>query len=650
MLINNIIFWSVRRKETLLLVVILLFVLPHTFSQNNNSSLVPLKVKKGSYVFLYDSLYHFNHDTILYLSNTLLPDDPESIQRTKVFYDSLQAKASRRSLTKRIYDLAIVLPPEANYLDHSEKVSNDYSDSEGKVIRKITIKRLDPFGTNINEPESDNATGFSEFLNRTHPVTKEFVLRNYLMFREGDKFSPFELSESERIIRKLKFIDDAKIIVIPVSEEMVDIHIVTRDIYSLGLNYEFGGAKSGMLEIFERSLFGLGHDFVISFPYNYYVDYYGLGYQFSYKMRNISKSLIDASATYSNALGKEYYELSLDRKFISATTTYAGGFNIRETFTSSDLDTLETRAPLDYNNLDIWFGRSFMIDKSNMTRLILSGRYINNNVYERPEITSNSYYSLQKYRVLLGSISLVKQNYYKTSLIYNYGRTEDIAYGGKFYLSFGREINEFNKRNYYGLGLSMANFPGKIGYFYLNTQVGFFHNGESIEQGALDMEANYISNLTTMGKYRFRYFASLRYTRGYNRFDDEYLRINNNAGIRGFSNDTIRPEQRLILNLETISFTPIYIYGFRFAFYGFTDLGIFSNNNTYTLNNNLVSEIGLGLRIRNDKLIFNTIQFRFSYFPFSPPYSTTKNFEISGEKLLESKTFDPTSPKIIYYR
>ncbi len=650
MLIKSKKYWSVGRKKAIIFIVGFLFIYPFTLAQNTRSSLVPLIVKKGSYVFLYDSLYHFSHDTILYLSNTLLPDDPEAIQKTKVFYDSLQAKAQRRQFTKRLYDLAIVLPPDANYQDRRVKATDDYSDSNGKVIRKISIKRLDPFGTSINDPEAEAASGFSEFLNRTHPLTKEFVIRNYLMFEEGDSFSSFDLSESERIIRKLKFIDDARIIVIPVSEEMVDIIIITRDVYSLGLSYDIRSAKSGTLDLFERSFLGLGHDFIISFPYDYNVDYYGFGYQLSYKVRNISKSLIDASASYSNALGKEYYDLSLNRKFISATTKYAGGFNMRETYTSSDLDTLETREKIEFNNLDIWLGRSFMIDKTSMTRLIISGRYINNNVFRRPEITSNSYYSLQKYKVFLGSVSLVKQDYFKTSLIYNYGRTEDIAYGVNFQLTFGRENNEFRDRNYYGVGLSMANFPGKMGYLYLNSQLGFFHDGESVEQGALDLEANYISNLSSVGKYRFRYFANLRYTRGFNRYDNEYLRIEDNTGIRGFSNDTIRPDQRLILNLETISFTPIYVYGFRFAFYGFTDIGIFTGKDAFRTDNNIISEIGLGLRIRNDNLIFRTIQFRFSYFPLSPPYSSMRNLDITGEKLLESKNFDPTSPGLIYYR
>jgi hypothetical protein len=650
MLIRRLYIWSVKRIKLAALLLVALSLHNKLYAQGDKSSLVPLKVKKGSYVYLYDSLYYFNHDTILYLSNSLLPDSPEDIEKTRVFYDSLRAKASRNNITKRLYDLAIVLPPNANNQDRKAIINSDYSESVGKTIRNITIKRLDPFGTNINDPNLNKASGFSAFLNNTHATTKEFVIRSYLLFREGDKISSFNVSESERLIRRLKYIDDARIILIPVSDDMVDIHIVTRDMYSLGLYYEIRGTKAGTVDLFERSLLGLGHEFEVSFPYDYYVDYYGFGYQLSYMARNISRSLIDATATYSNALGKEYYELNIQRKFLTAATKYAGGFKIREEFTGNDLDTLDSRETVEYNKVDLWMGTSIRLDKSNLSRLVLSARYVNNNVYERPEISSTSYYSLQKYKLLLGSITLVKQEYFKTNLIYNFGRTEDLPYGSQLSITAGKEINEFKERNYYGLSASLANRPNELGYFYAGASFGIYGHDDIKEQGALDLEFDYISNLISLGKYRIRHFSSLRYTRGYNRFDDEYLRIGESTGIRGFSNDTIRPDQRLIFNYELVSFSPIYIYGFRFAFYGYTDIGVFKNGDSFKLNSNAVSEIGLGLRIRNDNLIFKTIQLRFSYFPLSPPYSTTKYLDIKGEKLYESKNFDPAAPKIITYR
>ena len=91
--------------------------------------------------------------------------------------------------------------------------------------------------------------------------------------------------------------------------------------------------------------------------------------------------MIDTRLEYSNSLGKEFYSIDINRPFVTATTKYGGGFEIRETFTGNDLDTLSERAPVKYNLIDAWFGRSFMIDSANLTRLVLSARYIHNNVY-----------------------------------------------------------------------------------------------------------------------------------------------------------------------------------------------------------------------------------------------------------------------------
>ena len=461
---------------------------------------------------------------------------------------------------------------------------------------------------------------------------------------------PFLHLESERILRRLKYIDDARLLVIPISEDEIDIHIITRDVYSLGLYYELNGLKSGNIQVFERSMFGLGHDVTISMPYNYYRDYYGFGYGISYNVSNIGKSYINAGLEYSNALGQEFYKASIERPFITATSKYAGGFSIRETFTTDDLDTLEVREPVEYNLFDTWIGRSFLIDSSNMTRLVISARYINNNVYRRPEITSSSFYSLQKYKLYLVSLSLISQRFYKTNLLYNFGRTEDLPYGGKLDIIYGKEFNEFNKRNYFALRASTAGLAEKVGYFYGSVDVGAFSNDFVTEQGIFDFRLNYISNLISKGRYRLRSFVNLRYTGGFYRFDDEYLKVNNTYGIRGFYNDSIRPRQRLLFSHETVGFSPHYLYGFRFVFFGFTDLALISKDNKFNLDTDLIAELGLGVRIRNDNLILKTIQLRFSFFPFSPPYSSLNNFDITGEKQLEPPGFDPVEPSIIKYR
>ncbi len=52
---------------------------------------------------------------------------------------------------------------------------------------------------------------------------------------------------------------------------------------------------------------------------------------------------------------------------------------------------------------------------------------------------TNSYYRLQKYQLVTGSLALSSQRFINTSLIYSYGRTEDIPYGYMVEVMGGRE-------------------------------------------------------------------------------------------------------------------------------------------------------------------------------------------------------------------
>jgi len=63
-----------------------------------------------------------------------------------------------------------------------------------------------------------------------------------------------------------------------------------------------------------------------------------------------------------------------------------------------------------------------------------------------------------------------------------------------------------------------------------------------------------------------------------------------------------------------------------------------------------LASIGVGIRIRNDNLLFNTLQIRLVYYPDPPSYSKVSNVIVSGEQLLKPTNFDPGPPSIIFYR
>ena len=75
-----------------------------------------------------------------------------------------------------------------------------------------------------------------------------------------------------------------------------------------------------------------------------------------------------------------------------------------------------------------------------------------------------------------------------------------------------------------------------------------------------------------MGRPKIRNFVYLQYTRGFGRYSNEYLKFINNNGFSGFRNDSINGTQRLDISLESVLFSPVNLYGFRFAF---SDLLIF---------------------------------------------------------------------------
>ena len=530
-----------------LMIVALLFVCsvayPQSSSENDTLKKVPPDVIKK----ISNLISIFSKQALLSIPSSIIPA-PVPTDRNIVFFDSLKIKASRNQLTKRIFSIVIVrhdtlfkkhfsVTSEANFIAYS-----------GKKIRKITIRRLNVFGADINNPALVEPNKIENLLNKTHVNTNESIIRKNLLFSEGDKLIPLVLSDNERILRQLPYIDDARIIVLPVSDEEADIVVYTKDVYSLGGSYTWHGLKKGEVSLFEKNIFGMGHEFGLDIPFDNTLPE-SPGFGAHYMANNIAKSFINLNVFFLHGLGEKTYGFDISRKLISSTTKYAGGISIKMMYTSEDLDTLKIPAPLKYNLQDYWLSRSFLLNKESVSRFIIGARYTNNNVFAHPVILPESFYNLQKYRIFLASAALSIQKYSKTNLIYSYGRTEDIPYGALFKITAGREFNEFKQRTYIGGETSFAQSNKTLGYFYLYGGLSTFLNRNRTEQGVLSLGLNYFSNLITLGNERIRNFVYFHYTRGFGRYSNEYLKFFNDNGFTGFSNDSVNGTQRLAVSL-----------------------------------------------------------------------------------------------------
>ena len=588
----------------------------------------------------------------LFLASTAISSSQEDIRNdtnTLSFYDTLRVRAEKNRLTRLLYDIIVVTPQSGNNVKDNLGSTRPFRQYEGMVIRKREIIRLNAFGTNMDDPLASTPTKVEKVLNSTYTKSRSFVLGKYMLFKEGDTISALKMSDNERLLRELSFIEDARIMIIPAQDNLADVVVVIRETYPLGLDLSLNDLTSGKIIIFDRNFGGLGHEWDISLPYKFdEYPYPGIGTR--YAVKNIAHTFSNLDFDFSDGLGTTTMGGKFSRSFISSETKYVWSASLRMTFTTEDLDTMNIAQPLRFTFQDYWAARSFMIDREKVTRLIVSCRYSNNNVFSRPQIDNNSYYRLQKYQLIMGSIALSTQKFINTSLIYSYGRTEDIPYGYILEADAGREKNEFKWRSYMGFRAAYGNIFNRFGYIYGGISFSTFYNHMATEQGILQASVRYFTPLIHTGRSQMRTFVNIYYTRGFNRYTDEYLYLRSSTMVRGFVNDSINGNHRIVINIEPVLFTPRPLYGFRFALFAFADAGFLIKGSLNKGEINNVAGYGLGIRIRNDHLVINTIQIRFGIYPGVPPFSETSWAVINGLVKLRPPGFEPGPPMVIPYR
>src|SRR5690606_21606942 len=146
-----------------------------------------------------------------------------------------------------------------------------------------------------------------------------------------------------------------------------------------------------------------------------------------------------------------------------------------------------------------------------------------------------------------------------------------------------------------------------------------------------------------INNYAVRHFLGMEYTRGIRRHKEELITINDQYGIRGLNSNWLRGTKKLALNWETMVIIPFQPIGFQFAFFGFADLGLISTAKN-VFKGDFFSGFGLGLRIRNDNLTFNTFQIRLGYYPKIPADERMFALDVSGISSFHERYFEINAP------
>lgn len=572
-------------------------------------------------------------------------------KKSELFYDSLQIKASRNRITKRLYEVLITsgtapVSPELNSYEY-------FKTFENKVIGTITIKSLAVFGPNFNDTARVTDIWIEKAANKLHTKSNLYVIRKNLWIKEGQLLDPDLLMDNERLLRSLPYLKDVRIILKTrgLNADLVDILIITQDVFSFGVSGALSGLNKGNVGIYDSNILGIGHE--IGTKVVFHTDKTPhIGFETYYSVNNVKGHFINFSAGYSNTYLNEGFYVSLSSDFLRPQSVYAGGLTALRSFRSNQIttnDLITVDYPLNFLLLDGWYGRRLSSAKKlkdSRFQINLSGRIKYAAFFDRPaaDIYNNQYFANSTF--YLGSLSFSRRTYIRDYLVYSYGITEDIPKGYLHELVLGYDHNEFGDRWYSHLFLSTGNiFKNKPFYLYTSLGVGSFFKPGRFEQGMVDFKVNFISPLFEFWNVPARQFIKLNYTIGLNRFEDEYLLLRNDNGIRGFGSQIGKGKQRFTLSIENVFFQKRAILNFKTSFFSFFDLGLVGDASSLIFKDDYYAGFGFGLRIRNEHLIIKTLQLRLAYYPNHPSDVSSFGFILDEVSRTRFYSFQPRQPE-----
>lgn len=579
----------------------------------------------------------------------------------ELFFQNSENKNINNKWIRELHNIIVISPTDPSKIDSisTEKSVGNFVKFKGLIINEIKIVKLDVFGRSIDdesEPSKNNLV--NRTANSLHIKTRDRVLQRYLMFKKGDHIDPSVLSDTERIIRELPFIEDARIEIEPLPDNdiYVNIILITKDVWSKAFFVELKDINYVKLELYDKNIFGTGMEFQNNFHWNPKKSN-NLGYEAIYKNNNTFGTFINSRFYYTNIFEKESYGFHAERSFFTPGIKYAGGssayyLNTIKNVWFPDSGYFKEKIKLNYS--DFWLGRSFQIkpivrEKADRLNLMIFSGIYREKYSDRPAVTPDTYYLYQNKLLWLSSVAFSRQNFYKSSLIYGFGRTEDIPTGFLANFVIGPEFGEFKTRFYTLMELSGGEYYDYLGYINFKFSLGGFHVNHNFEQGIADLGLSWFTNLLIAGNYKFRFFSLVNYRSGYNRFYDERIFLNNEPGIRGFKGKDIYGIRKLVFKFETLVFTPPTILGFKFATSVFSDLAFIADEKKAIFSDRFYSGIGISVRFRNERLAFPTFHLRFSYYPNFPGLKITDMIKFLGEPRLYHEKFYPDAPAVLKF-
>jgi hypothetical protein len=578
-----------------------------------------------------------------------------------ILYKKIETYSKRNKFNTFLYHLifkpiAIISKKEVNKKVYKKLIQKPYSTFQGKIIRKIEIVTLDPFGYSVNTSTETEQNWAIRVANYLHLKTQTVAIQNLLLIRKNEPFNSFYTKESERLIRSQKFVHDVFFYVSSAGKDSVDILIRELDNWSIdpiiavtATHLEFG--------LSDRNFLGSGHEFQNVFSRNIST---GISsFRTNYFIPNIMTTYINSTFHYEvNGYGNVRKSVSLERPFYSPFAKWAAGIYIGSRVkrdTLNNLNPLYVPINLKYNTQDFWAAKAFQIFKGfteddESTNLIFAARFLRIRYHSKPSDINDPLHIYSNENFYMAAIGISSRKYVQDTYIFKYGTIEDVPVGKVLQLTGGYQQRNSSWRPYLGIRFSVGNY-NQWGYISTNLEYGAFFRSSHVEQGLITLGVNYFTGLFEIGKWKFRQFVKPQVTIGINRPSYDTLTLNDGRGIDGFNSTGLSGSNRLLFMVQTQSYSPWNVLGFHFGPFLVASFGMLGNSISGFKNQKLYSQIGFGVLIKNENLIFNTFQVSISFYPIIPGHGMNifkmNSFSTSD---FGYRDFQIGKPDVVLYR
>lgn len=514
------------------------------------------------------------------------------------------------------------------------KIDEPFVQFKQKKIRYILTTSLG-FERNFYDTNRIKYNFGVRLANVFHHNTRDAVILKNLFFKEGDPVVPYLLADNERYLRELPFIQDARLQVLPTEQgsDSVDIIVITKDVFSLGADINASSAKRMSMRVYDENIGGSGNEFsVAGFRDADRNPLAAFGAEFI--NRNIGGSFINWTTgfiNYSPAFNSGRREENaiytrFEKPLVSPYFGWTGAFELayRKTQNAYLTDSLYKQDfRYGYYNADVWVGYNLgakrLLLKNTATRLrkFVAMRLFHNEFFSLPTRFANiNNYQYADITGALGAFTIFKQVFYKTRFVYGFGRSEDVPEGYTGSVIGGWTNKQGRSRPYWGLDLQRNYFNSDGFYSSFTLRAGGYFYQKRMEDIDLLFNVDHFSRLKHLGGgWYHRWFISGSVAKQIRPVLNIPLFLNSNFALPQFSNSNMAADFRSVLRCESAFYSTWKLLGFRFSPFVFGDGAFLVPTNNSLNKGDFFSNLGAGVRTRNESLIFETVELRGYVFP-----------------------------------